>query len=181
MIKRLSTLLVVIALVFATSAFTVFAEDDVTVYYYNSDGWDSVSVYVWEPNEQFGGWPGEECEDIGDGWWSVVLPVYEPGNHIIFNNSGGGSQNSDLYMEEGMLYFYGSRDSDEGMLTYEEAVDLFGSAPGGAVAVVETVTETEIPAQTNPPTGGGKLIFVAFGLLALSGCAFVLLSRKQRV
>jgi len=100
-------------------------DEGMFVYYYNSDEWLMVSIYTWEPNEQFGSWPGKPVEDMGDGWWRAYLSVHEAGNHIIWNNMGAGYQTENIVLEDGVLYFYG----EGGALTYEEAVEKFGSVP----------------------------------------------------
>jgi alpha-amylase len=174
-----------------------------TQYYKNTDNWDGVNAYAWEPNEQFGSWPGSACTDEGDGWWSIETD-YAVGNHIIFNNEGEGSQNSDLELEEGKIYFFGSRETDEGALTYEEAVEMFGWAPGGDDAdvleadeigeapapdedVEEDVVEEDAaeepvvstPAEAvSPPLGEASYIYFAVFMLLAAGGLLVYMKRR---
>ena len=64
-------------------------DDSTTVWFYNSDGWASVSAYVYnsDPAEVLGGWPGTAAtRDGSTNWWSVEVPV-APGFTIIFNNN----------------------------------------------------------------------------------------------
>ncbi len=69
-----------------------------TVHFYNNEGWDEVSAYIWgSKGEAFGGWPGTPATDDGDGWWSAEVPcTAAEGFFIIFNNNNNGKQTADL-------------------------------------------------------------------------------------
>ena len=55
------------------------------VYFYNTAGWDRVGAYG-DLGEAFGGWPGVEATDEGDGWYSATLPgLASDGLYVIFN------------------------------------------------------------------------------------------------
>ncbi|MDR1692947.1 MAG: starch-binding protein [Oscillospiraceae bacterium] len=171
--KRTLAILVLLALVLAPAA---LAE---TVYYYNDQGWAEVTVYTWEPSEQWGSWPGGPTVDEGDGWFSIDVADYAVGNHIIFNNNNGGAQTSDLVLDEGKLYFYGSNTTGDGSLTAEEAVAKFGSAPGVEAPVEEAPAE-EAPAESAPKTGDSELVFLAVGALVLAACAAAVIAKKVK-
>ena len=70
---------------------------DLTVYYYNTLGWETVNAYVWDSlgAELNGGWPGSAMvADTGD-WYTVTLSATSlEGLNIIFND--GTSQTADI-------------------------------------------------------------------------------------
>jgi hypothetical protein len=177
MLKRITAAAVVLSLLLALAVFTVHAESDVTVYYYNSDGWDEVCVYTWEPNEQFGSWPGGACTDDGDGWWSIVMPDFTAGNHIIFNNNDNGQQNSDLVLEDGQVYFYGSRDTEEGMASSSAEVI---SALGGVVDEPAEEEPAEEAAPANPKTGESPLLPISMFVMVMAGGSAVILNSRRK-
>lgn len=59
--------------------------ESVTVHYYNSNGWDNLTLYAYGNGEQnsgetkkiLGDWPGAKMQDDGDGWWSYTIPSTE--------------------------------------------------------------------------------------------------------
>lgn len=71
---------------------TVYAADNTTVYFLNTQGWESVNAYVWLDNapEPLGGWPGTPmtiATEIGDKWYKVDVPL-SSNFHVIINNDG---------------------------------------------------------------------------------------------
>ncbi|MCL2364172.1 MAG: starch-binding protein [Defluviitaleaceae bacterium] len=120
-----------------------------TVYFFNNIGWETVSVYVWQPYEQFAAWPGLPCEYLGDGWWGIYVPLYRVGNFIIFNNGGAGLQTNNLLLEEGKIHFFGCRDTEDGSLTYAEANEKFGNAP--TVQLENTIPEDWVDRTPSEP------------------------------
>ena len=174
--KRTIAILAVLVLMFALVPMALAAEE--TAYYYNDKGWDKVGAYTWEPSELWGSWPGGEATDLGNGWWSVVVSDYKAGNHIIFNDCGGGEQTEDLVLADGQNYFYGDRSGD-GLakeakgLTAEEADAMFGDAPGVPAAPAPTTP------GTNPPTGDGAVLLAGLALLFSAGVLIVLNRRRQ--
>jgi alpha-amylase len=46
--------------------------ENTKIYFYNSNNWSPVHAYGWGNGEPFGGWPGIEMTNEGDGWYSVV-------------------------------------------------------------------------------------------------------------
>jgi LPXTG-motif cell wall-anchored protein len=74
------------------------------VWFHNSHGWSDVSIYVWVDGigdiSEIGGWPGKPAvRDGSSDWWSFTvhneLPI-----HVIFNDSGAGSQAEDVYVTQ---------------------------------------------------------------------------------
>lgn len=57
----------------------------VTVHYYNSNGWENLTLYAYgngtqnsgDTKEILGGWSGAKMKDDGDGWWSYTIPSSE--------------------------------------------------------------------------------------------------------
>ena len=70
----------------------------VTVHYYNSNGWDNLTVYAYgngarngsETKNILGEWPGASMKNDGDGWWSYTIPSGDldgvSGVRVIFAN-----------------------------------------------------------------------------------------------
>ena len=70
-----------------------------TIYFYNSENWDTVSAYTWEACN-IGEWPGAACEEDGDGWWKITVPAGAgPDLNIIFNDNNNGHQTKDLKIQ----------------------------------------------------------------------------------
>ena len=85
-----------------------------TVYYYNAAGWDNVGVYTWG-DVDLGGWPGQQCEYEGDGWWKKTINCTPSSNfNIIFNNfvqgDDGKRQTEDMKCDSlKKVYFIGAK------------------------------------------------------------------------
>lgn len=138
---------------------------DLTVYFVNHDGWETVNAYAWnpEPNDS---WPGvaatlteETCKDATV--YSFVVD-FEKTTQIIFNN--GSSKTDDLDINPDKPYFYrgswfASLAEIEGaeIVTYDyyiagEKVDgtewVCGKnwSPSGCGLANNTITYTALPA-----------------------------------
>ena len=84
----------------------------VTVHYYNSNGWDNLTIYAYgngtrnasETKAIVGEWPGAAMKDDGDGWWSYTIPSSDlegiSGVRVIFAN---GNAQDPLAGNEGFL------------------------------------------------------------------------------
>ena len=100
-----------------------------TIYFYNSDNWDTVCAYTWEACS-LGDWPGAACEEDGDGWWKITVPAGAgPDLNIIFNNGNNGAQTKDLKIQN-----IKSRYVNNGR-TFESKEAAVGYRPGEAVKV----------------------------------------------
>ena len=84
----------------------------VTVHYYNSSGWDNLTLYAYGNGTRnaegtkaiVGEWPGSPMKNDGDGWWSYTIPSAElegvSGVRVIFAN---GNAQDPLAGNEGFL------------------------------------------------------------------------------
>ena len=173
--KRSIALILVLSLALMLSISAL--ADSRTVYYYNSEGFDTVMVYTWEPNEQWGSWPGGDCKDLGGGWWSVEVPVYNDKMPIIFNNGNGGegNQTSNLEISGDNIFFYGNNSEGDGGLSAADAEAKFGSLPAGVGGSSSGGGDT----VSNVKTGDSFVIFGALALLVLAGAGFVVLKKKR--
>ncbi len=77
--------------------------DDVTLYFYNTEGWSEVYAYAYDAanNQLLGEWPGTKATSVEEheGWVSITVnanPQTDAFN-IIFN--GNGSQTTDLVID----------------------------------------------------------------------------------
>lgn len=67
---------------------------DVTLHYYNSEGWASLNAYGWDANGTtfLGGWPGTAITNAAEKntWYDFILEDVEAGTYgVIFNGNGG--------------------------------------------------------------------------------------------
>ena len=81
------------------------SEPDVfTVYFYNTDSWETVKAYAWNARLEAvaGAWPGSDMTPVEgrDGWFSIDV---DRATYIIFNN--GTVQTSDLEIDRENLYY----------------------------------------------------------------------------
>gem|GEM_PF-653719 len=85
---------------FATKSAAETAINSTTVYFYNSDGWDSVNAHIYSSKDGVAdtSWPGIEATPVTDtgwdGWYKVDVnaPV---GFNVIFNNTATGKKCED--------------------------------------------------------------------------------------
>ncbi|WP_020408035.1 pullulanase-type alpha-1,6-glucosidase [Hahella ganghwensis] len=110
-------------------------EPGFTVYFNNTEGWESVSAYYWDttPATPSIEWPGVAMSDLGDGWYSYTFPNGVTAANLIFNNQGGGAQSSDLYREGDGCYTSVEGWADEcvlpGLKFWFEKPDAWGESP----------------------------------------------------
>ncbi len=92
--------------------YTPIQNEAVTVHYYNSNGWENLTLYAYGNGTQNAGetkaivgeWPGAAMKNDGDGWWSYTIPsadlVGVSGVRVIFAN---GNAQDPLAGNEGFL------------------------------------------------------------------------------
>ena len=87
-------------------------EQKITIYYYNSNAWDTVNAYAWKEGtpdeEKLGVWPGTQMSAVqGKGGWFKV-EVGEYADRIVFSNGANSEQKTgDLTINPSKLYFKG--------------------------------------------------------------------------
>ncbi|MEL6843495.1 MAG: glucan 1,4-alpha-maltotetraohydrolase domain-containing protein, partial [Bacteroidota bacterium] len=71
--------------------------DNLTVHFKKPAGWNTASIYFWNPTPSgpSTNWPGETMQDDGNGWYSYTLACAECSN-IIFSDNGA-NQSGNLY------------------------------------------------------------------------------------
>lgn len=75
---------------------------NVTIYYYNSNNWQTVHAYLWEnakgKGNENGSFPGVEMTYVGGKVWSYTFPQSKNWNKVIFSkgDSSGQTENIDL-------------------------------------------------------------------------------------
>ncbi len=79
---------------------TTVTGEDVTLYFSNNKGWDSVNVYMWSDGGESTAWPGVAAtyvgnNDYGEGIYSVTLNTAQY-DSVIFNGSGGQTEDVDV-------------------------------------------------------------------------------------
>ncbi len=81
------------------------AEGKVTIYYYNTNNWETVNAHMWDGTAEGTSWPGRAMTNEGNGLWSIEVGK---GDHamIIFNN-GSGAQTANLVLDEANPYYAG--------------------------------------------------------------------------
>ncbi len=128
------------------------ADPTITLYFTNSQNWESVYAYAWDANGTYlvGAWPGStmtwvETNDYGQNVYSITLPT--TAQNIIFNN-GSGTQTVDLSVGVDGTGYYCDTANNEGKwtcgtYTYREPYGdpddfyLFGYINGGNYACEE--------------------------------------------
>ncbi|MBQ3969878.1 MAG: type I pullulanase [Clostridia bacterium] len=92
--------------------FSPIENESVTVHYYNSNGWEDLTLYAYgngtqnasSTKELLGAWPGAAMKDDGDGWWSYTIASGDlkgiGGVRVIFAN---GNAQDPLAGNEGYL------------------------------------------------------------------------------
>ena len=95
---------------------TIIEAQDITLYFSNNKGWDTVYVYVWGAAGD-NSWPGYAASyvgnnDYGEGIYSVTVDLLSY-NNAIFNNNGD-QQTADIALFDGMQNgCYCTDDTDE--------------------------------------------------------------------
>lgn len=87
---------------------------DTTVYYLNSEGWETIGTYVYgDPDEALGSWPGVDAvpaPEVGDMWVKTTVPALAPFNIIFFNKDADGQRAELLIPSNKQVYVAGNRD-----------------------------------------------------------------------
>lgn len=115
-----------------TGADNTYAQDTTTVYFLNSDGWESVGAYVYGGSvlgEELGGWPGtpmEAATELGTGWMKVTVPAQAPFSMILFDQANDTNRAAVYIADESSVYVT----KDGGMYTSkDEAETAFKNIP----------------------------------------------------
>lgn len=83
-------------------------EGEQCVFFHNTASWGTpINAWVWSETQNYTGgtWPGQSCENLGNGYWkwSYTSEGEIPaGAQVIFN--GSGSQTKDLAYQNGAVY-----------------------------------------------------------------------------
>jgi len=86
-------------------------EDQMTrVYFYNSEGWDTLYAYLWSDDydDLLGAWPGLLAEsDEDEGWYYIDVPAIpeEAAFNIIFNDPDLGEQTDSILIDNSDLVY----------------------------------------------------------------------------
>ena len=122
--------------------------NDITLYYVNSNEWDTVNGYVW-PTGGVGllDWPGSpatKTDKTVDGYeiYSYTFDATQADN-IIFNNGGYGSQTADLAVVASKPYYYNG--------VWYETLTFDGEQGGGDTPVVPDPTPEPEPKPEPEP------------------------------
>lgn len=86
---------------------SLIVEEFTRVYFYNHDEWTNLHAYVYYHDENevvvepLGGWSGRKCDDAGENWWTVDVPLIadaQPFNVIFNGQLGEENVQIDLYI-----------------------------------------------------------------------------------
>ncbi len=106
--------------------------DKVIVKVLKPETWDVIYAYEWHSAKSdaslLGGWPGTELQELGNGWYGLVVPAEA---NLILNNGGNGEQANDYYITS--------------------AVCLEGVADGQDVTVSENCADVPDPEEGVTP------------------------------
>ena len=133
--------------------------DTVTIYFDNTEGWESVNAYYWaDSNQHMTSWPGAEMTLVEGSIYSIQVPAET--ENIIFSNSGSG-QTADLTIptDGKNLYTYSSREWS-----------VYGQEPAEITGVSVTVdgeTFTEGDVTITPDTK--SVIYTVTGINLQNG------------
>lgn len=76
--------------------FSISQANATTVYYKNTNKWQTPTAYMWRHESKATTWPGTAMDNLGDGWYCVDAGNY---TNIIFNNNGS-NQTGDLQIPQ---------------------------------------------------------------------------------
>lgn len=82
-------------------------ENQITVYYYNENNWESPYIYYYCDNLAPVTWPGKQMNDFGDGWYSYTINNLKTAK-VIFSDNGANqnpAQNQEGYSVEGEKWY----------------------------------------------------------------------------
>ena len=144
----------------STMTSTVVPDTFETVYYYNSNGWNSVKAYAWSGSgnsstNYLGAFPGTAMTAVSghDGWWSIS--VNTKAESIVFSNgSNQNNKTSDLPLDFTAPYYKnGSWTADypwEGLLTVNTSAVTWFEDDNCRAYITVTYTDE----STNAPYPG---------------------------
>lgn len=123
---------------------------EVTYYYYNNLGWETVNCYSWFniggfPVTLTAGWPGTAMEPVAEkeGWFTLTVELSSPATdvNVIFNN--GTTQTADI------LVFTDVNEVKEGYYYYGTATTAYTSFEETEEAATKAPTPTPTPDGEN--------------------------------
>lgn len=82
-------------------------ENQITVYYYNENNWESPYIYYYCDNLAPVTWPGKQMNDFGDGWYSYTINNLKTAK-VIFSDNGANqnpAQNQEGYSVSGEKWY----------------------------------------------------------------------------
>lgn len=97
---------IVASSLYATDLSTVWAADETTVYFLNSEGWSDIYGYAYAGGDVDGAWPGKQATaatEIGNNWWKITVPRQastEPFNVIFFDRNDENNKRVDIYFKD---------------------------------------------------------------------------------
>ncbi len=107
--------------------------EEVTLYFSNNKFWSDVNVYMWSDGGESTSWPGEAARkigtnDYGEDIYSITIDtsVYD---HVIFNGSGGQTEDVDVVYAESMGAGLYCLDTQNDMGHYEVGYYLYNVPP----------------------------------------------------
>ncbi len=152
------------------------SEERVTVYFYNTLGWNPPYAYIWQSNDRntkdddipLSSWPGKPMNHIsGSIYYYTFNAKYDS---IIFNDGnsqGGAVKTGDIYpVKDGHIYMIGNPNPDN-TLNWE-VEDYVGAVDGGTYPVISPGVSTGFQRPYAPVieidnnTGSSKVVIPAF-------------------
>ena len=121
---------------------------NVTIYYYNSNNWQTVHAYLWEnakgKGNENGSFPGVEMTHVGGKVWSYTFPQSKNWNKVIFSkgDSFGQTENIDLpqNLEDSDTYYkngWRSNSNIQCTVTVSDVNDAVVSVATGTQSISE--------------------------------------------
>ena len=123
---------------------------EVTYYYYNNLGWETVNCYSWfnmggSSGTLTAGWPGTAMEPVAEkeGWFTLTVELSSPATdvNVIFNN--GSTQTADI------LVFTDVKEVAEGYYYYGTSTTAYNSFEETEAAATKAPTPTPTPDGEN--------------------------------
>lgn len=152
------------------------SEEKVTVYFYNTLGWNPPYAYIWQSNDintkdddvPLSAWPGKPMNHIsGSVYYYTFNAKYDS---IIFNDGnsqGGAVKTGDIYpVKDGHIYMIGDPNPDN-TLNWE-VEDYVGAVDGGTYPVISPGVSTGFQRPYAPVieidnnSGSSKVVIPAF-------------------
>ncbi|MGN0452919.1 MAG: starch-binding protein [Ruminococcus sp.] len=135
---------------------------EITVYFYNSKGYQNVYAYVYGCTNEFslGAWPGTALRRDGDSYWYSVTVKSQAPFHIMFNDGTGNDDNKTDVMIEDETKVYTTITNDMKYATKEEAESVIGEP----LPIPEATTAAPITLPTDiaeeAETGEGNVLII---------------------